>query len=145
MDCNFENGLCKYINDAANWKLNWEIVSLDTFGFVDGNQMEKKGLCMIADGSDSEDASVKVTARLWSGVMSKKANVGCVSFVYRMVNEGDHRLTLMRREIGLVDWIGWIVLDAIRVRLIGHINMQIYGVAGTSGFYRFCSKTGSGF
>lgn len=102
LDCGFDGNLCKWINDGNNWLINWFISELR-----DRTSHVQRGLCLsssvsnkiikIADGKP-------LTARLWSPVIFSDMKLKCVAFDYRIEHVDNAKLTLMRREMGLVSW-----------------------------------------
>lgn len=97
LDCNFENGFCKWGNDYNNWKLNWKQTAMNEIGFLSHRNVENGGACLkTLTGVDE----TLLTARLWSPEVMKNVKLGCFSFQYRIEGNGPTKLTLMRREMG---------------------------------------------
>lgn len=91
LDCSFENDFCKWANDPNNWLVNWATI--------------RREICLRLTGNPKIPKLINekiLTARFWGPVISSDTKLGCVSFAYRMTSVEQTKLTVMRREMGLV-------------------------------------------
>ena len=100
LNCSFDYGFCKWNDDLNNWKLKWKQTSLKLIGF--GNENEENNAACLRYPEDAFDETL--TARLWGPEVSRKVKLGCFAFQYRIFGDSSTKLTLMRREMGYVNW-----------------------------------------